>query len=728
MKKLTLLSAMTLSALAQLAYAQQTSVESYELAEIPVVAGGFTEEEKDSPVNNIVFDQKTLELSPAETLSDFLQDQGFAVIPAATPYESTEITIRGFDNGHHWNESSSRIIFLLNGRRSGVNNIRQLALNNVERIEVIRGPEMLKYSAGSPGGIINIVTKKGAPELFSGTASVGGGSWGKFKSQVTLNGTAPTKDIGAFDYSLGYSYGRMGNYKDGNGDTVENSKTSGINTFNGAIGYTFLKNHRIGFEQYYYDVNRAHKPQYWDEEEGELKDPSIAERRSRITAFTYDGHTDDQKWSWNASYSFSRDQYVSISDPGADKNFMGNKIDTNQARVSLNYTGDLVDWGTGADYIRYKTFNSGSAKKGYDWFDPNISKKGYPLHLGHHTENTGLYWLGTLKLLENTLNITGGLRYDYAKITDKFIGDEPWWNSNSRQWKYYGDKTGENMPTKRTFAHWSPSIGVSYLPVEWLKLRTNYFRGFRAPGGRQLFSSDSTEGYGAPGNPLLEPELSDNFEIGFDARNDIGYLSFTYFISKFKNHITIRALKGGKYGSGPMAQNADERLQGGIEVQGALNVPALLGYKEFDLIPYVNFTYMTKYDELVNRGFEGTPTNFSGNWAVINGVPKKTASYGIRFAKQSWGTQANLNFTYFGETWGGGSPAGYTPNTWKTYGKFTLANFSLKQRLYSSKKYGDLNLKFQANNLFNKTYNYSVSNGDVYYPGRNFYAEIQYAW
>ena len=42
MKKLTLLSAVTISALAQLAYAQQSNVESYELAEIPVVAGGFT--------------------------------------------------------------------------------------------------------------------------------------------------------------------------------------------------------------------------------------------------------------------------------------------------------------------------------------------------------------------------------------------------------------------------------------------------------------------------------------------------------------------------------------------------------------------------------------------------------------------------------------------------------------------------------------------------------------
>ena len=177
-----------------------------------------------------------------------------------------------------------------------------------------------------------------------------------------------------------------------------------------------------------------------------------------------------------------------------------------------------------------------------------------------------------------------------------------------------------------------------------------------------------------------------------------------------------------------MAQNADERLQAGIEVQGAINLPALFGYKEFDLIPYVNLTYMTKYDELVNRGFEGSKNNFSGNWAVINGIPKKTASYGIRFAKYDWGTQANLNFTYFGETWGGASPGGYNPRDWKTYGKFTLANFSLKQRLYASKKYGDLNLKFQVNNLFNKTYNYSYSSEDVYYPGRNFYAEIQYAW
>ena len=715
----------------QVTSAQQQDEKVVELPEISMVASYFSEEQKDSPVNNVVFDRKVIETSSADTLSDFLVDQGFAVIPSPTPFEPAEITIRGFDNGHHWNESSSRIIFMLNGRRSGVNNVKQLALNNIERIEIIRGPEMLKYSAGSPGGIINIVTREGGSKVFGGSVAAGGGSFGKFKTQVNLNGTVPTKEVGAFDYSLGYSYERMGNYKDGNGDKVENSKTAGINSFNGSIGYTFLENHRIGIENYYYDVNRAHKPQYWNEEEMMVMDPAIAERRSRITAFTYDGSTSDKRYFWNASYAFSRDQYVSMSDPSKDVNFMGNKIDTNQARLSLNYAGEIFDWSTGADFIRYKTHNSGSVKKGYDWFDPNISKKGYPMHLGHTTDNYGIYALGTLKLLENTLNLTAGLRYDYAHIKDKFTGDEPWWNPGSRQHNYYlnhGIFSGTDMPTSRSFHHLSPSFGIAYLPAEWLKLRANYMRGFRAPGGRQLFSSDSTEGYGAPGNPLLDPEISDNVEVGFDLKTEDARLSFTYFFSKFRNHITIRGLTGGKNGNGPMAQNADERLQSGIEAQGAINIPGILGYRSFDLAPYFNLTYMTKRAELVNKGFAGIPGNYSGNWAVINGVPRMTASYGMRFAKNDWGTTANLNFTYFGETWSGNSPAGYNPSTWKTYGKFTLANFTLTQRLYASKKYGDLSLKFNATNLFNKTYHYSTNAKDVYYPGRAFYGELQYAW
>lgn len=230
--------------------------DTYEMDEVVVVGSDdFTPKERATAAHNVVFDESRIQNSTAENLSDFLLQMGFAVIPAATAYGDTTIYIRGYDNGHHWNESSSRIVFLINGRRSGVNNIRQLALNNVERVEIIRGPEMYLYTAGSPGGVVNVITKRGGDDVFSGSLEFGLGSYGQKKGQVALNGA-----YAGFDWSGAYMYETIDDYNDSKGDRVGFSRIDGINAFNTTFGYTFMDNHRLGVELYYYKVDEAGQP------------------------------------------------------------------------------------------------------------------------------------------------------------------------------------------------------------------------------------------------------------------------------------------------------------------------------------------------------------------------------------------------------------------------------------------------------------------------------------
>jgi iron complex outermembrane recepter protein len=68
--------------------------------------------------------------------------------PSQSGFEG--FTIRGF---------SGRNI-LRNGLRDDTNITSRIAVPNIERIEVLRGPAGALYSQGSPGGTINIVTKK----------------------------------------------------------------------------------------------------------------------------------------------------------------------------------------------------------------------------------------------------------------------------------------------------------------------------------------------------------------------------------------------------------------------------------------------------------------------------------------------------------------------------------------------------------------------------------------
>jgi iron complex outermembrane receptor protein len=67
----------------------------------------------------------------------------------------------------------------------------------VRRVEVLRGPATAFYGSSSSGGIINILTRDGRPEPFSGAASLVRGSYGLKKGQAEMGGTT-----GSMNYHL----------------------------------------------------------------------------------------------------------------------------------------------------------------------------------------------------------------------------------------------------------------------------------------------------------------------------------------------------------------------------------------------------------------------------------------------------------------------------------------------------------------------------------------------
>jgi outer membrane receptor protein involved in Fe transport len=710
--------------------AMAAATETHQLPELTVTAqSNFTETEQKTSANDIVFTEAEIKRSSATTLSDFLIEQGFAVIPGANEYEESDVYIRGFDTGSFTQEANSNVVTFLNGRRSGIMNVRQIALDNVERIEIIRGPQMIKYMAGSPGGIINIITKKGGEKKFSANVSVGAGSFGNRRVTTSMNGFVPMANDDQIDYSMAYGYSKINNYKDGKGKTVEYSKIGSANSFNGALGYSFLENrHRIGMEFYYRYLDDAQSPGWYNKNDGEDRNPSYGYKHASVLAFTYDGRTKDDKWKWNVSYSHSLDRYHDYDMPQVYPEQIyqwDTKVHTDQVRANLDYTGDIFDFSTGADFISYRTRNGGPAKSSSYESDFNegfnINPYGSPLHLTSQQDVWGAYALGTAKLLDKKLNLSAGLRYEYARVTDLRRGDEPWWNPNNARYPIYGNDVGANMTAKRTYGHITPTIGATYVPVDWLKLRGSYFNGFRAPSGRYLFASHYTEGYGMPGNPYLKAITSDNYELGFDLKQRYANFGFTWFYSKLKNQVLTSQTMINDLGiTGVNAPaNMDERIQTGLELSGSADIAGLLGYKSIQITPYANVTYMSKIAEVYRKGNAKYNT-----WSTMTDVPKVAANYGIRVAQKAWGTSANLNVVYWGKT--DESVKEGKNYVTKQYGKFSIVNFSIAQKLYQFDSAGNFEVKFQLNNMFNRDYKYTSVASNVYYPGRNFFVSLDY--
>lgn len=79
--------------------------------------------------------------------------------------------------------------------------IRNLSVNNIERIEILKGSQSTLYGSDAIAGVINIITKKNIARPVSGNLSAAYGSNETLRGNAGVNGKS-----GMFDYDLAYAY------------------------------------------------------------------------------------------------------------------------------------------------------------------------------------------------------------------------------------------------------------------------------------------------------------------------------------------------------------------------------------------------------------------------------------------------------------------------------------------------------------------------------------------
>ncbi|MBE0538190.1 MAG: TonB-dependent receptor [Ignavibacterium sp.] len=143
--------------------------------------------------------------------------------------------------------NSSQTLVLIDGVEvnltndpSGVYDFSALSIDNIDRIEVLRGPQSTLYGSDALAGVINIITKRGnGPSKFSLLTE--GGSYNTYKGVLGLDGS-----IQKLNYSLAFS--RTGSDGFSNASEKYGNKEKDGYTFNNAsalIGYDLNKNTAI---------------------------------------------------------------------------------------------------------------------------------------------------------------------------------------------------------------------------------------------------------------------------------------------------------------------------------------------------------------------------------------------------------------------------------------------------------------------------------------------------
>ena len=189
--------------------------EDFTLDEYVVTANRIPVAENEVAANVTVITQKDLERGSYTSVSDALRDNnvnvakmGFASVP----------TLNG----------DSRVLVLLNGRKmnwshlvvsgdSNALNIDSLPVKNIERIEIVRGPNSALYGNDAVGGVINIITKK--PSKQETTVSTEFGTWNSHRYALSTEGNDEKSGV---SYLFTYDKQKRNNYTYHNANTGNN--------------------------------------------------------------------------------------------------------------------------------------------------------------------------------------------------------------------------------------------------------------------------------------------------------------------------------------------------------------------------------------------------------------------------------------------------------------------------------------------------------------------------
>ena len=150
-----------------------------------------------SPASVSVIDSEEFDQKQIERVADALREvPGLSVVQTGTAGQLTSVFMRGLPS-----EDMQVLIdgIPVNQGLSGAMNFADITVDDVSRVEVVRGPQSTLYGPSALAGAIQLFTVQGEgqPGL---TVSSEGGTYGTFREAIESSGK-----ISIFDYSIGAS-------------------------------------------------------------------------------------------------------------------------------------------------------------------------------------------------------------------------------------------------------------------------------------------------------------------------------------------------------------------------------------------------------------------------------------------------------------------------------------------------------------------------------------------
>ena len=217
--------------------AQKNSVQYYELDPVVVTGSRIPYNLSESPTSVSVITREEIAILPADNISDILKYiSGVDVRQRGAHGVQADVGIRG--------GSYEQTLIMVDGvtcsdPQTGHHNMDlPVNLNDIERIEIVKGPAARIYGPNAMGGVINIITRDVNSNSFEGYGSYGEYGYYDMGAQAALSRDNVSGRLSASRrYSSGYLDGK---------DTDFDIKTinykgvlkNGSNTFRLGMGFT----------------------------------------------------------------------------------------------------------------------------------------------------------------------------------------------------------------------------------------------------------------------------------------------------------------------------------------------------------------------------------------------------------------------------------------------------------------------------------------------------------
>ena len=474
------------------------------LEKIVVTATRDAQEIRKIPANVTVITREEIEKSNFQMVIDIVRNEvGVVVRDIYGTGKKASVDIRGLGETGPLNT-----LVLVDGRRvneidlSGVD-WTQIPLNQVERIEVVRGSGSVLYGDNAVGGVINIITKK--PEKpFSVSAEGVFGSYYSHKESGSINGK-----WGPFSVILNAGYQGTDGYR-----------TNGFlkaKDLGGRILYDLNENIQLNFS------GNLH----WDDTglPGGLNKPLY--KQDRRTTLDPDNHAETDDGYGALGFNVKLSDWGRIETDLSYRHRNGkNFLDFPSSFYTYRDERKLETWGLTPKYILETPLLNllNKLTLGLDFYRSDAEVKSREVFFGFPSSNrsdalkrsTGIYLHDELSFFKNAV-LTMGLRHEWVTydlfmltpgLKDRIEDHEPAWN-----------------------------IGFNYLFGKRSSAFFSVKRSFRFPVSDEMIALDLTT-FQLKINSTIKPQTGYHYEAGVrHAFTDQIDLNLTFFWMDLRNEI-----------------------------------------------------------------------------------------------------------------------------------------------------------------------------------------------